>query len=303
MLPYRVGASNGRCGPREAPAGLVLHPAAGVGRGARALAGGARRRTTPRRGIAAPCAYLKVDDADGAPTEMRKVISIDPTHHQAWSAPGGIFAKKRMKREALFAFREACKLQSHNAELWMHAALAALDLGHFHEAIYAEALLDYGGAPAPQISSLLAQAVAKDLKDEGDGRRTRLLLDRCRILLVASTQRVPTHAVHWDARGCTSSKSAARTTAPLRARCWRSSWRRTRRTCRGRRTMPRWSRSLRWRHSSSRVSWKARRGAPAACSEGDAGRAAVRSQREARRVARCEQLRMLMSRIQRHDDD
>lgn len=106
---------------------------------------------------------LKLGDTDTALGEMRKVVVLDPSHHQAWSALGGLFAKKRMKREALYAFREACKLCGNSSDLWMHSGLAALDLGRFEETVYAAGMsLKLGGSPAPQISSLLAQAFARD---------------------------------------------------------------------------------------------------------------------------------------------
>ena len=45
----------------------------------------------------------------------------------------------------------------------MHSGLAALDLGRFEETVYAAGMsLKLGGSPAPQISSLLAQAFARD---------------------------------------------------------------------------------------------------------------------------------------------
>ena len=79
--------------------------------------------------------WLKLEDTTKAMGDLRKVIALDPTHYQAWSSLGGLFAKQRMKREALFAFRQACKLRSDNWQLWQHAALAALDVGLFEEAV------------------------------------------------------------------------------------------------------------------------------------------------------------------------
>jgi tetratricopeptide (TPR) repeat protein len=144
---------------------------------------------------------LKLDDTDGALAEMRKVIAIDPTHTQAWSALGGLFAKKRMKQEALYAFREACKLRCDSWQLWQHTALAALDLGRFDETVYsARQSLKFGGQPAPQISSLVSQAIARDLKDTADGTRARHLLPQARELLADSCAREPTNAIHWEAR-------------------------------------------------------------------------------------------------------
>ena len=99
---------------------------------------------------------LKQDHATEAMAELRKVIALDPTHYQAWSALGGLFAKARMKREALYAFRGACKLRGDQPDLWTHAALAALDVGHFEEAIFcSQRAVGLGGAPAPQVSSLV----------------------------------------------------------------------------------------------------------------------------------------------------
>ena len=145
---------------------------------------------------------LKGGDTDGALPEMRKVVALDPSHHQAWSSLGGLFAKKRMKREALFAFREACKLRGDSWELWQHTALAALDLGRFDEAVHAAGMsMKFGGPPAPQVSSLVAQAVAKDVKDTADGERTqRRLLPKARALLEQSCQVSPTELAHWEAR-------------------------------------------------------------------------------------------------------
>jgi hypothetical protein len=116
---------------------------------------------------------LKLDALDTALADMRKVITLDPTHYQAWSSLGGLFARQKMKREALYAFRQACALRSDNWQLWQHAALAALDVGLFEESIFsAGRSLSLNGPPAPQISSLISQAVAKDIKGT-DGRCAR----------------------------------------------------------------------------------------------------------------------------------
>ena len=146
---------------------------------------------------------LKLEESAAAMSEMRKVVSIDPTHYQAWSSLGGLFAKHgKMKREALYAFREACKLRGDSWQLWQHTALAALALGRIEETIQAEGMsLKNGGPPAPQVSSLVAQAVAKDVRDgSDDGRTTRRLLPKARQLLKTSCDAKPTDAAHWDAR-------------------------------------------------------------------------------------------------------
>jgi tetratricopeptide (TPR) repeat protein len=143
---------------------------------------------------------LKLDQTEGAIEEFRKVVALDATHHQAWSSLGGLFAKRKMKREALYAFREACRLRGDDAQLWQHAALAALDVGFFEEALYlASRNLALGGSPLPQVSSLLAQAVASDVAGT-DGRRARRLLERTRTLLAQSCAARPTDAIHWEAR-------------------------------------------------------------------------------------------------------
>eukprot|EP00900_Chrysochromulina_parva_P015930 jgi/Chrpa1/24338/Chrysochromulina_OHIO_Genome00025696-RA len=143
---------------------------------------------------------LKLDALDTALADMRKVITLDPTHYQAWSSLGGLFARQKMKREALYAFRQACALRSDNWQLWQHAALAALDVGLFEESIFsAGRSLSLNGPPAPQISSLISQAVAKDIKGT-DGRYARRLLPKARELLANSASAQPNEPVHWEAR-------------------------------------------------------------------------------------------------------
>ena len=105
-----------------------------------------------------------------------------------------------MKREALYAFREACRLRGDDARLWGHAALAALDVGRFDEAIYdTTRTISLGGPPLPQVSSLVAQAVVQDVKDS-DGERSRRLLDKAVALLELSCTSQPLEAAHWEAR-------------------------------------------------------------------------------------------------------
>jgi tetratricopeptide (TPR) repeat protein len=174
---------------------------------------------------------LKLNALDTALADMRKVITLDPTHYQAWSSLGGLFARQKMKREALYAFRQACALRSDNWQLWQHAALAALDVGLFEESIFsAGRSLSLNGPPAPQISSLISQAVAKDIKGT-DGRcarrscprrasclhvlttaparalslslphrYARRLLPKARELLANSASAQPNEPVHWEAR-------------------------------------------------------------------------------------------------------
>mmetsp|Transcript_34043 Transcript_34043/g.89514 ORF Transcript_34043/g.89514 Transcript_34043/m.89514 type:complete len:370 (+) Transcript_34043:82-1191(+) len=144
--------------------------------------------------------WLKLDETEKAMADLRKVIALDPSHYQAWSSLGGLFAKAKMKREALYAFRQACKLRSDNWQLWQHAALAALDVGLFEEAIFnASRVTSLNGPPAPQISSLVSQAVAKDIKGT-DGRYARRLLPKARDLLQNACKVEPTTHLHWESR-------------------------------------------------------------------------------------------------------
>jgi hypothetical protein len=102
--------------------------------------------------------------------------------------------------QALYAFREAARLRGDDRELLGHCALAALDVGLFEEALYhAGRALALGGTPLPQVSSLVAQAVAKDLK-ASDGTKTRRLLEKAHALLEDYCAAAPTSAVHWEAR-------------------------------------------------------------------------------------------------------
>ena len=102
--------------------------------------------------------------------------------------------------QALYAFREAARLRGDDRELLGHCALAALDVGLFEEALYhAGRALALGGTPLPQVSSLVAQAVAKDLK-ASDGTKTRRLLEKAHVLLEDYCAAAPTSAVHWEAR-------------------------------------------------------------------------------------------------------
>ena len=246
---------------------------------------------------------LKLEESEAAMSEMRKVVSIDPTHYQAWSSLGGLFAKQgKMKREALYAFREACKFRGDSWQLWQHTALAALALGRIEETIQAEGMsLKCGGPPAPQVSSLVAQAVAKDVRDgSDDGRTTRRLLPKARQLLKTSCETKPTDAAHWEARLHLEKKygTSGEVSACLRAQ------------------LAAYQAHAPWRTDTPTLSAVSEVAAQLVEVMLEGG--ALKEAREARALVEgllheasehlaaspgCEELRMLLSRIQRHLDD
>ena len=140
---------------------------------------------------------LKLEKTDEAMKELRRVVSLEPQHYQAWSSLGGLFSKARMKREALFAFREASKLRGDSWQLWQHVALSALDNFSIDEALFAATRsLETGGAPLPQISSLVCQAVAQDVKCYDD-RTAGRLYPKAKVLIETSCRKKPEEQTHW----------------------------------------------------------------------------------------------------------
>ena len=75
-----------------------------------------------------------------------------------------LFSRAKQKREALVAFREACRLRPGAWQMWQNASLAAAELRHFGEAIYrAREALARGGTPDVDAAPILASAVANNL--------------------------------------------------------------------------------------------------------------------------------------------
>ena len=109
---------------------------------------------------------------DGRPSELRarrrprlrKVIAIDPTQLHAWAHLGALFQKKKLKREALYAFREVTRLRGDDWRHWQNRALSAVSLAHFEEALFcARRSMEAGGPADAEVTSLVAQALHKRL--------------------------------------------------------------------------------------------------------------------------------------------
>ena len=107
---------------------------------------------------------LKLGDDDGALVDLRKVIAIDPTQLHAWAHLGALFQKKKLKREALYAFREVTRLRGDDWRHWQNRALSAVSLAHFEEALFcARRSMEAGGPADAEVTSLVAQALHKRL--------------------------------------------------------------------------------------------------------------------------------------------
>mmetsp|Transcript_12051 Transcript_12051/g.31637 ORF Transcript_12051/g.31637 Transcript_12051/m.31637 type:complete len:343 (+) Transcript_12051:70-1098(+) len=144
---------------------------------------------------------LKLNDTAAALSDFRKVVALDPTHFQAWSNLGVLFSKEALQREALYAFKEACRLRSDSWQLWGQQAVCAVELGYIEQALFASMMAQQaGGPPNGPVSSLCAQAVAKDVRDASGGGRSRRLLPRMRNLLAQNTAQEPTEQRHWEVR-------------------------------------------------------------------------------------------------------
>ncbi|EOD28196.1 hypothetical protein EMIHUDRAFT_234946 [Emiliania huxleyi CCMP1516] len=117
---------------------------------------------------------------------------------RAWATLGGLFGQLRQPREALCAFREACRLRGEKHELWKSSAALAADLSMYSEAIFrGRRALETGGAPDPVLAAVLADAVVKDTR-AADMTGARRLLPQLRTLLGLYTAAQPGAAQHWQ---------------------------------------------------------------------------------------------------------
>jgi hypothetical protein len=143
---------------------------------------------------------LKLKDNASAMTDFRRVVGLDPTHYQAWSNLGVLFSQDKQLKEALFAFREACRLRGDSWQLWQQQAVVAVELGRFDQALFASLRgMQTGGEPQGPVCSLVAQAVAKDVRG-AEGSSARRLLPRLRELLDLNCARQPSELRHWEVR-------------------------------------------------------------------------------------------------------
>ena len=143
---------------------------------------------------------LKLEDAAAAMSDFRKVVALDPSHFQAWSNLGVLFNRDGQKREALYAFREACRLRGDQWQLWQQQAATAIELGCFELALFAcTKASETGGPPSVQAASIIVQAVAKDLRT-AEGSRAGRLLPRARALCEANCAKEPDVNAHWEVR-------------------------------------------------------------------------------------------------------
>ena len=86
------------------------------------------------------------------------------TQLHAWAHLGALFQKKKLKREALYAFREVTRLRGDDWRHWQNRALSAVSLAHFEEALFcARRSMEAGGPADAEVTSLVAQALHKRL--------------------------------------------------------------------------------------------------------------------------------------------
>ena len=48
---------------------------------------------------------LHLEQEEQALTDLRRVVSLDPQHPQAWASLAALFARSKQRKEALFAYR------------------------------------------------------------------------------------------------------------------------------------------------------------------------------------------------------
>ena len=192
---------------------------------------------------------LKLGDDDAALVDLRKVIAIDPTQLHAWAHLGALFQKKKLKREALYAFREVTRLRGDDWRHWQNRALSAVSLAHFEEALFcARRSMEAGGPADAEVTSLVAQALHKRLP-AAHGATGDRLFTKLRAFCVLAARR----SRSCPSTGPSASTSSASAAGGAAASCaTRSSARRrrSRSTPRGRPTPTRSRRSSRRRRSS-----------------------------------------------------
>ena len=143
---------------------------------------------------------LKLGDDDGALVDLRKVIAIDPTQLHAWAHLGALFQKKKLKREALYAFREVTRLRGDDWRHWQNRALSAVSLAHFEEALFcARRSMEAGGPADAEVTSLVAQALHKRLPAAHGATGDRLFA-KLRAFCVLCCTKEPQLPKHWAVR-------------------------------------------------------------------------------------------------------
>ena len=128
------------------------------------------------------------------------MVSLDPQHPQAWASLAALFARAKQRKEALFAYRESCRLQPAAPAFWMGAAMICFELALFEEAVFrAKRALEMGSPPDAELASLLAQAAAKGVSSS-EGASGRRLAPRVQELCALHCAKEPGAPKHWAVR-------------------------------------------------------------------------------------------------------
>jgi len=121
------------------------------------------------------CASMNIEDWDTSIEAWNRVISLDNEHGEAWNNLASVYSKKKEKRKAWKAFKEAVKFKYDSPRIWMNFLYASIDIGEFNTAIKAMKQIvenlyqkDPKNAVDVEILEIIVNSISRDIKDCND---------------------------------------------------------------------------------------------------------------------------------------
>ncbi|XP_056903586.1 tetratricopeptide repeat protein 27 isoform X1 [Takifugu flavidus] len=113
------------------------------------------------------CAYLALEDYEGAARGFHRCVGLEPDNAEAWNNLSTAYIRLRMKQKAFHTLREALKCNFEHWQIWENYITVCTDIGDFSEAVSAyHRLMDLReNYKDVQILQILVGAVVENLTD------------------------------------------------------------------------------------------------------------------------------------------
>uniref|UniRef100_A0A674P459 Tetratricopeptide repeat protein 27 n=1 Tax=Takifugu rubripes TaxID=31033 RepID=A0A674P459_TAKRU len=146
------------------------------------------------------CAYLALEDYEGAARGFHRCVGLEPDNAEAWNNLSTAYIRLRMKQKAFHTLREALKCNFEHWQIWENYITVCTDIGDFSEAVSAyHRLMDLReNYKDVQILQILVGAVVENLTDS-HGEPAATMLPKMKELLGRVGARHSSDAHVWQA--------------------------------------------------------------------------------------------------------
>lgn len=144
------------------------------------------------------CAYLALQNYDGAARAFQFCVGLEPDNAEAWNNLSTAYIRLRKEYKAFLTLQEALKCNYESWQIWENFLLVCTNIGAFREAIGAiHRLMDLrDGYKDLEVLEVLVRAAVKDLPDR-EGAPSSVLKPKLKELLGRVTSRHSREGAVW----------------------------------------------------------------------------------------------------------